>query len=104
MTEEASGLRHAEDVRTVEGAGARVAVRGAARSEPRGGVAHREETEADERRVLGAIDELVDPAGLEAALEAQVGGVREPPRAAVDRDRGRVVRLAHGQPRGRVVE
>ena len=104
MTEKAAGLRHAEDVRPLELGGAGVAVGRRGGPEPRGGVAHGEEAEADEGRMLRAVHELVDLARLEVTVEADAGRAGEPPRRPRDGHGGSTRVLADGQACGRVRE
>ena len=104
VTQEPAGLRHPDDVGVVELAGTRVAGGRRARAKPRGGIAYREEPEADERRILGPVDQLVDLPGLESAGERDVRRVGEPPRRPRDRHRRRAGVLADGEPRRRIAE
>src|SRR2546425_397356 len=69
VAEKASALRDAEGVRAVEGLRAGIPVGGGGAPEPRGGVAHREEAQAHERRGRRAGHELVDLPPLEAGLD-----------------------------------
>ena len=104
VAQESAGLRHADHVGALELAGTRIA--GARRARPKPGcrVAHGEEPEADEGRVLGPVDELVDLPRLEPTGERDVRGVGEPPRRPRDGDRRRAGVLADGQARRRIVE
>ena len=104
VAEEPPGLRHAQDVGALELGRAGVALGGGREAEPGGRVAHGDEAEADEGRLLGAVDQLVDLPGLEAAVEAHVGRVGEPPRRARDRGGGSAGVLANRQAGRRVVE
>src|SRR2546427_316717 len=83
VAEKASALRDAEGVRAVEGLRAGIPVGGGGAPEPRGGVAHREEAQAHERRVRRAVHQLRGLPRLEAGLHPEAGSVRGSPRAAL---------------------
>src|SRR2546426_1169108 len=97
VAEKASALRDAEGVRAVEGLRAGIPVGGGSAPEPRGGVAHREEAQAHERRVRRAVHELVDLPRLEAVLDREAGGGGGSPRAALPLDGRGLPALAHGE-------
>ncbi len=104
VAQEAAALRDAEHVRALDGLRARIPLGGGAPAQEARGVPHRGEAEADQRRILRAVVAIVDPAGLEAAVERDRPRVGEAPGRARHRGGGRVAVLAHVQLRLRVVD
>ena len=93
--QEAAALRDPEHVGPVDLARARVPLPRAPPAQEGRGVANRGEAETDQRGILGPVVALVDPPGLEAAVEGDRARVGEAPRSARHRDRGGLRVLAH---------